>query len=363
MTGDAPFSEEESGPHSGRGSTSWEPYQSPEGSGGSVLRLLRRYAFSITLVTAALAIGALIYFAPTRLAPEQGSSPPPNDPPTNDERRATLSVSSQPTGAAVIVGADTVGVTPIENHQLSPGTYLVTVDREDYESRDTVLTLSDGQSATFTPRFSQDESPFGGQDLTDASPPDSSLPSDDPVASSPPSPSTSDEPSGSAPDEAVENTPSETSSAPTDDGTTLATGTLVLRATPERTTVELDGSEVGSTPTTLGDVVARTYEVTFSQPGYKTVTRRVNVGSSDTVTVAATLERQTGHLRVLVRPWGSIYIDDQLHAENSDVWYDTSLPVGSHTITAEHPALGEMSQSVDVTARDTQSVVLDLREQ
>ncbi|WP_233993603.1 PEGA domain-containing protein [Salinibacter altiplanensis] len=149
MAGDAPSSEEPSSPRSGQGSPSWEPYRPPQKGGGGVLR---RYAFSITVGIAALAVGALIYFAPTRLAPERSASLP-----TSDERRATLSVSSEPSGAVVIVGADTVGTTPVNNHRLSPGAYLVTVDQQNSGSRDTVVTLSAGESTAFTSRFSQGE--------------------------------------------------------------------------------------------------------------------------------------------------------------------------------------------------------------
>lgn len=365
MAGDAPFSDEDGATRPDQEAPSWEPYQSPE-SGGNPFRLLRRYAFSITVVTAAVAIGALIYFAPTQLAPEEGSSIQTTDPVTNDEARATLSVSSQPTGAAVIVGADTVGVTPIENHKLSAGTYLVTVTREDYESRDTVLTLSDGESAAFTSRLTQAESAFEEQDLTDASPPTnedpSALPGDESPAANPSSsePPLPDEAPSSSSGMTVDEPPSP---APENDDATPVTGTLVLRTTPDGTTVKLDGNEVATTPTTLTEVEAGTHEVNFVRSGYQTVTRLVEVSGNDTMTIAATLERQTGHLRVLVRPWGSIYIDDERYVENTDVWFDTSLPVGTITVSAQHPALGEKSRSVTVAPQDTQSVILDLRDQ
>ena len=367
MADDAPFPEQDDA-RPGPGSASWEPYQSPQGGRGGALRLLRRYAFSITAGAAALAIGLLIYFAPTRLAPDPSTPPPPDDGPAS-----TLSVYSEPTGAVVIVGADTAGVTPINRHRLSPGTYLVTVDRENYGSRDTVLTLSAGQSATLQPRFARSESSLGAQGQTATAPRGGGPPSsrsagepapDDPAPSSSPTPrASSNETPGASPDRPAADGRSEASPSPTSSDVAPVTGTLVLRATPERTTVALDGDEVGTTPITLDPVETGTYSVTFSRSDYDPLTRRVDVSASDTATVTATLAPQAGHLRVLVRPWGSIYIDDERRAENSDVWYDTSLPAGEHTVTARHPALGETSRSVTVAPRDTQSVVVDLREQ
>ena len=369
MAGDAPFSEE-SRTDSGPGGPSWEPYQPPQESGGSILYFLRRYAFSITAVTAALAIGALIYFAPIRLAPEAPLPRPiERDPPSS------LSVYSQPSGASVIVGADTIGATPIENHRLSAGTYLVTVDRADYGSRDTVVTLSAGQSAVLRPRLRPEEALAGAQTLSESSfsaggNGDGDVsPSPPPERRSPPSsspPQTSaagpaSEPGGTAPDTPAQDSPPASPSE--SDSPTLVTGTLTLRSEPDSTAVTLNGYDVGTTPATLDEVAAGTHDVTFSRPGYEPVTRRVEVTGNETVTLTASLRRQTGVLRVLARPWGSIYIDTQRRVENSDVWYETSLPTGSHTVTARHPVLGERSQSVTVAAQDTQSVVLDLREQ
>ncbi|WP_263810450.1 MULTISPECIES: PEGA domain-containing protein [Salinibacter] len=363
MADDAPFPEPDDAARSGAGSASWEPYQSPQESRGGALRLLRRYAFSITAGTIALAIGLLIYFAPTRLTPDPGAPPTADDEPTS-----TLSVDSQPPGAVVIVGADTAGVTPIDNHPLPPGTYLVTIDRADYGSRDTVITLSAGQSAALSPRFSRDESAVAAQGQAAARSQGSApagLSSGEPSPSSPsPSPpGPGDETPGSASDGPPASSRSDPSTAPAGGDIAPVTGTLVLRATPDRATVALDGEEVGATPATLTEVTTGTYAVTFSRPGHKTVTRRVDVSATDTATVTATLKRRTGHLRVLVRPWGSIYINDQRRAENSDVWYDTTLPAGPYTITARHPALGETSRPVTVAPQDTQSVVVDLREQ
>ncbi|MCS4198405.1 hypothetical protein GGP46_003276 [Salinibacter ruber] len=302
MADDAPFPEPDDAARSGAGSASWEPYQSPQGGRGGALRLLRRYAFSITAGTITLTIGLLVYFAPTRLTA----------PPADHEPTSTLSVDSQPPGAVVIVGADTAGVTPIDNHPLSPGTYLVTIDRADYGSRDTVITLSAGQSAALSPRFSRDESSVAAQDQAAARSQESApagLSSGEPSPSSPsPSPpGPGDETPGSASDSPTANGRPDPSTAPAAGDIAPVTGTLVLRATPDRATVALDGEEVGATPATLTEVTTGTYEVTFSRPGHKTVTRRVDVSATDTATVTATLKRRTGHLRVLVRPWGSIY--------------------------------------------------------
>jgi hypothetical protein len=127
--------------------------------------------------------------------------------------------------------------------------------------------------------------------------------------------------------------------------------------------VSINGYDAGSTPATLTQVAPGTHDITFSHPGYETVTKQAVVRGRDSVMVSASLKALTGHLRVLVRPWGSIFIDGQRHAEDADVWYETEVQAGPHTVTARHPALGEEGQTVEVAPRDTQSVVIDVRQE
>lgn len=332
----------------GEGS-SWKPYRPPSSKRGSILHFFRRYAFSITLVATILAVGALIYYAPERLAPDPsaGESPPV-------DRFSSLYVYSQPDSARVIVENDTLGTTPLESRRLSPGTYFVSVTKEGYVAQDTVLTLAANEPTIYTPRLNQRGDLIGGEEPSpDRSPDD---------ASNQPSPQESyaESPPATRPDRGDSQEQATRSATERTPGS-LTTGRLTLQSTPGSVTVELNGYRVGSTPVSLDQVAAGTHEITFAHPEYETVTKQVEVSGNDTVAVDAILEAKTGYLRVLARPWGSIYIDDERRAQDSDVWYETELRAGTHTVTVRHPALGEMQRDVDVTPRDTQSVVLDLR--
>lgn len=345
----------------GYGDSSWEPYRSPQTGRGSVLGLLRRYSFSITVVVAALAVGALIYYSPTRLSSDQKSAGP-----ASKSTYSTISVYSEPAGASVIVGADTVGITPVENHRVPSGAYLVSVRKEDFADRDTVMTLAANGSTVYTPRLRRDEeSPSAEQE----DPQEASTTEDfgsDPPQNEPrepaPDPNPESDADGSSSGASQEQAPSSGSSGE-DESESLVTGSLALRSDPGSTSVEINGYGVGSTPMRLDQVAAGTHEVTFRHPDYETVTKRVEVTGNDTLTVEASLEALTGHLRVLARPWGSIYINGERHAQDSDVWYVTELQAGAYTVTARHPSLGETARTVEVAAGDTLSVVLDVRAQ
>ena len=359
MAGDEPSLEDRSAGGPGYGGSSWEPYQSPQTGRGGVLHLLRRYSFSITVVVSALVVGALIYYSPTRLSPEQKSADP-----VSESRYSTLSVYSEPTGASVIVGADTIGVTPVKNHRVPSGAYLVSVRKEDYADRDTVIKLAADRSAVYTPRLRRDEESPGAeqedpQELSTAEDFGSDPPQNEPRESVPDPNPESD--AGSSSGASQEQDPNSGSSGE-DQSDSVVMGSLALRSDPGGTSVEINGYGVGSTPMRLDQVAAGTHEVTFRHPGYETVTKRVEVTGNDTLTVEASLESLTGRLRVLVRPWGSIYINGERHAQDSDVWYVTELQAGTYTVTARHPSLGEQARTVQVAAGDTLSVVLNVQE-
>ena len=376
MSGDEPPTGKKSpAEHPHGGSPSWKPYRSPEAKRGSILRLLRRYAFPITLVAVVLAVGSLIYFAPERLAPA-----PTAGESASVDRFSSLSVYSQPAGARVVVEDDTIGTTPLKGRRLSTGTYFVSVMKEDYEAQDTVLTLSADQPTVYTPRLSQEADLRIGEGSEAGPEPQSPSttenfrpePSSDRLEDNPPDEaptqasnqeSSGGGPPATRPDQgASQEQESSPASSPERDSDSLVTGRLALRSDPENATVELNGHRVGTTPVRLDQVATGTHEVTFAHTDYDTVTRRVEVTGGETVTVDAALMAQTGYLRVLARPWGSIYINDERRVEDADVWYETELQAGTHTVTARHPALGSTERNVEVAPRDTQSVVLDLRE-
>lgn len=356
MPGEETTVRDRSAERSDQNSSTWEPYRPPTAQKRGLFSLLRRYSFSIAVVISALAVGALLYFPPTRLSSTQTANRP-----TSGSGYSMLSIYSEPIGASVIVGADTVGETPVQNHRLSAGTYLVTITKEGYVDRDTVLTLSASASATYAPQLRREGalSPPGRSGSQEPAPTEASR--TNPVPDERRSEELAQESDISSSEASREQAPSSESPAG-EETSALVIGSLELRSDPESTSVEINGYRVGSTPARLDQVAAGTHEVTFSRPGYETVTKRVDVTANDTTTVAASLEALTGHLRVLVHPWGSIYINGKRHAQDLDVWYETELQAGTYTVTARHPSLGETARTVEVAARDTQSVVLSMRD-
>jgi hypothetical protein len=66
-----------------------------------------------------------------------------------------------------------------------------------------------------------------------------------------------------------------------------------------------------------------------------------------------------GILKVLVKPYGSIYIDDKLHQEDTDLEYVVMLPAGRHKVRAEHPIWGRREQEIDIRPDHAKELAID----
>ena len=64
-------------------------------------------------------------------------------------------------------------------------------------------------------------------------------------------------------------------------------------------------------------------------------------------------------MKVLIRPWGSIYVDGIMKEKDTNIQFQTALPVGVHQVKAVHPALGEWEQQVKIETDHTQDLVID----
>ncbi|MDX1548574.1 MAG: hypothetical protein R3247_16380, partial [Rhodothermales bacterium] len=93
--------------------------------------------------------------------------------------------------------------------------------------------------------------------------------------------------------------------------------------------------------------------------GYDDATMTLLVEAGRTTQARQILAPAQGTLRILAKPWGSIYIDGVLHEEEASVWYTVRLPVGDHRVRVTHPTLGKWEQIVRVSAGDPREVVID----
>lgn len=333
------------------------------------MRQLRRYSFSIVLTLSIVGISALYYYtsrsgveleAPEITFVEQREGTIPG----TRSQRAILSVYSEPANAAVIMMGDTVGRTPLIEHRLQAGVYVVTVAKKNFRDRDTVVVLRGNQAGVYEPqlrriyrdeRRAQVEAQETKAERSSRPPPSVQQgPTQEAAAVAEVLPQNNPARETSA-DSSREKEGKASVEAPT-------TGILRLNADPENTTVEINGEVVGRTPLRLPRVPSGIHEVIFAHPGYETLTKQVEVRAGGEVSLGVSLDAHPGLLRVLVEPWGSIFINQQRRARSTDVWYQTDVPAGTHEISVHHPSLGKKARTVEVTPGDTLSVVFDMWE-
>lgn len=335
-------------PDADRSSPRWVPYTPPPLEGWErVGEILRWLAFPVLVALFAVGVGALFLFWQSqhtaRPGGAVGSQPlPVETAPNKPERPALLSVRTNPDGARIQLNGDSIGMAPLTERSVSPGVYMLTVRADGYHRADTVLVLSEGSAPNvrmvLRPRLNyQAARPSEGaspaEPNADTAPTGRSLP-----ITSVPSPTTPPEP---------EQTPT--------------TGALYVTSSPTGGIVTVNGQERGRTPLSVNDVPAGVQPVSVALDGYERWSLQSRVRAGEMVRLHADLRRQTGRLRVLARPWGTIYIDGALRARETDVWYEAELPAGQHQVTVVHPALGEQRRTVVVPAGRDTSLVIDLQ--
>jgi hypothetical protein len=319
---------------------------------------LRYHAFPIAVAITVLVFGALFYFAPypgassseyPAAAPSTPSGSAESSAPSGElgSGTATMTVRSQPSAATVRVDGDSIGATPLEDYRITSGVYIVNVQKSGYFDRDTILVLRNDQSAVYAPQLRRSGSEASpGEEASAVRGPD--VPPAERNATPPPA--RSEAPSDPEPE------------ASASDAESPSTGRLVVESDPSGATVQLNGESAGTTPLDLGEVPLGTHQIRLERAGYEPVQQTVQVRAEEPGRLSATLPPRPARLRVLVRPWGSIYVDGTLQVRDTDVWYEAELSPGTYDLAAAHPALGEAQRTVDLAPGDTQEVVIDLRD-
>jgi len=338
------------------------PPPEPPSLGDRLRDLLPHLIFPLAVLLFGLAVTALLYYDPFALRDTSDAGPetldervdvlqrPLTQPDPVQGEPALATFTTTPEGVTILVDGDSIGTSPVTDHRLAGGAYILSFDHERYFRRDTLIVVDGGNSPTYAFQMrsrdpAEELARLEGQALPSQTP---SSPSPSPPSPSPQSQTSPEPEPAPRPEPAPEPEP--------------AMGTLVISSQPDGATVELDGEDVGTTPLSL-DRPAGTYEVRVAQEGYRTYATSIEVNAGDTRTEVASLDVLTGTLRVLPRPWGSVYINGELRVSETNVRYTTELPAGTHTVEVRHPSLGRQERQVTVAADSSTSIEVNLRGQ
>jgi serine/threonine-protein kinase len=116
------------------------------------------------------------------------------------------------------------------------------------------------------------------------------------------------------------------------------------------------------TPLLLSEVEPGPTPITLRLDGYEDLRTTVEVEAGQRKAVLGQLKQGTGTLRILVKPWGTIYIDDALHKREANIWSTATLSAGNHRVRIEHPSLGRWEQVVEVVSGEERSLTIDFND-
>ncbi|HEX9652800.1 MAG TPA: PEGA domain-containing protein, partial [bacterium] len=160
---------------------------------------------------------------------------------------------------------------------------------------------------------------------------------------------------------------------------TAAVGVLRITSNPAGASVLQNGRHVGKTTYENKSAEPGFYDIIVRLDGYQDYTQRISVTAGQTATVDASLTRKeiavsekpgpkdedrpaltaTGTAKILVRPFGSIFIDGKPRLQDSDRQHSEELSTGKHTIRALHPKFGVWEKEITISAGKTVDLRID----
>ncbi|MCI0694511.1 PEGA domain-containing protein [candidate division KSB1 bacterium] len=217
-----------------------------------------------------------------------------------------MSIDTNPDHATVFLNADSIGVTPLHNHRIQAGTFLLRIQKRGYVAIDSTVVIAPGKSDTFS---------FSLKPVAQDVP--AGIPTKTPI---------------------TEESRKREEKKPVVEAPRV--GAIQISSDPTGAAIFLNGQSRGITPLTLPDLALGDYEVVLKKEGHKDYSTTATVAASEVKKVNATLTALKGTLRVLIKPAGSITIDGVLQKSNATDWYDTLLAVGTHRVKMESAGFG-----------------------
>lgn len=228
---------------------------------------------------------------------------------------ASLSIRTLPADATVYLDGRRIGTTPLASYEVAAGAGAIRIEKDGFAPFDTSITLLGGEAPSFTFALASASvaSSDAGDDTDEAAPP--------------------------------------------------ALGTAALVSEPSGAEVWLDGRRVGTTPFTVRDLQPGTHRFVLRSEGYEDYAAPVRIEAAREARVTATLTALRGTLRVLVRPFGDIYIDGDVKGRATNAPHVEEVEAGTHRVRAVHPALGTWEKDVVVRGNAQEEVLFNFNQE
>jgi len=305
-----------------------------------------------------------------------------------DDNPPRLTLLSSPAKALVFIDGDSIGKTPLENYALRPGRHAVSFNKDNYQSLDTTIYLGVGKylslSMVLDPIIIREEpakqKSKPAQKLIDKPAALASLS----IQSQPTNAQIwiNGKPSGKTPLRLkniksgsyqivirkerfedfskriiVKSGRNEVIKA----SLLSATGILAVSSDPAGASITIDGDHFNDsrTPITLSQLPVGKHLFLLEKQGFRAYKEEVEIKRNEKLRLDVKLVELIGKLSVQVKPWGSIYINDQLKKENTDIKYEASLPVKEYKVKIVHSTLGQWQKNIILSEGNTTEINID----
>ncbi|MBD3275648.1 MAG: PEGA domain-containing protein, partial [Candidatus Marinimicrobia bacterium] len=140
-------------------------------------------------------------------------------------------------------------------------------------------------------------------------------------------------------------------------------GALTINSTPAGATVYLDNNRTRyTTPFRTSKIETGSKRVGLRMDGYQNFDTTLTIRQNNTTAIAPRLTPATGQLVVLVRPFGTIYVDGEVKARDTSAPFTEELPAGTHNIRVVHQTLGRWDKTVNLAANETEEVLFNFNQ-
>jgi len=285
-------------------------------------------------------------------------------------RASLLTILTKPTGAAIFLNDSSLGLTPLENISVNDRQIKVLITKDGYRSIDTSLIVQTSEINTYNfilkELISPEKKPILGTLEITSRPDDASIWINSKFIGTTPRISEELKPGyytlllrkkGYA--EYRESFSIQSRKTTKISAVLEALGILSVTSQPDGSEIILNDVSIGTTPLYNKELIKGNYQIILRKPGYKDFSKNVSITTMKKNNVFGMLLPLSGTLKVLIRPWGSIYVDGILKEKDTNIQFQTALSVGIHQVKAVHPVLGEWEQQIKIESDHTQDLVID----
>ncbi len=254
----------------------------------------------------------------------------------------SLNIVSEPAAASVFINGKEVGRSPVLLDSISNNHIFISLQKNDYCQFDTLLNLDELKTNTFKASLLPITRPGVNMDNVEVT---RSIDKQTVAIRE----SHQQRLSGAKPE------------IKSHDPLPESSGLLEITSTPAGAEIWIDNVQIqgAHTPWILNSCPVGKHQLTIKKPGYADLTAETKVESNMRQSFNAELIIRFGSLNVQVSPWGSIFIDNILKMENTNIKYRENIPVGLHQVRVVHPVLGKLEKIIQIEADRSEEVLIN----